>query len=167
MAITTTQAIAINTFNKLSKIASSGAVQSCRQAMNPIGTVKVWRGGEHRFALPIGAMRALEKARDAGANFILTRFVTGQWFVDDVYEVVRLGLVGGGMDEKEARKLADENVGYGRYFEHVPLATELLKDALMGDEDDPAGELVAGADQSKTHSREEKPDGQTSTDGPE
>lgn len=135
--------------------------------MSQIGTVKVWRGGEHRFALPIGAMRALEKARDAGANYILTRFVAGQWFVDDVYDVVRLGLVGGGMDEKEARTLADENVGYGRYLEHVPLAIEVLKEALIGEEDDPVGESEAGVDLTQTRSREGKPDGQTSTDGPE
>lgn len=133
--------------------------------MSEIGSLKVWRGGEHRFALPIGPMRALEKARDAGPNWIMSRLISGQWFIDDVYEVIRLGLIGGGLDEKEARKLADENVGYQHYYEHVPLATEILKNALMGEADDPVGELVPGEDDAMTRSPEAKRGGRPSTRG--
>lgn len=132
-----------------------------------LGQVKVWRGGEHRFALPIGPLRALEKARDAGPHWIMSRLISGQWFVDDIYETIRLALIGGGMDEQQARQLADENVGHQRYYEHVPLATEILKDALMGEADDPVGELEPGGEEPTSRSPEAKPDGQTSTHGPE
>lgn len=62
-----------------------------------------WVGGEHRFRLGIGQLRALQKNCDAGPEQIFNRIRLGNWRVDDLIEVLRLGLIGSGeMDQKEA-----------------------------------------------------------------
>lgn len=112
----------------------------------------VWDGGEHPFRLGIGELRALQSATGVGPLFLLGRITGSQWFVDDIIETVRLGLIGGGMDPSEAKRLTDRV-----FIENTPalhrsmlLATRVLRDAVMGEPDDPAGddpsgELTAGS----------------------
>lgn len=102
-----------------------------------------WVGGEHDFALDIGALRALQKACDAGPEQILQRITTGRWRVDDLYETIRLGLIAAGeMTEREARDLVT------RLFDQHPLmafrltAQAILIAALVGPEDDRLGEAM-------------------------
>lgn len=102
-----------------------------------------WVGGEHDFALDIGALRALQKACDAGPEQILHRITAGRWLVDDLFETIRLGLIGGGeVSEREARDLV------GRLFDQHPLmafrltAQRILIAALVGPEDDRLGEAT-------------------------
>lgn len=104
----------------------------------------VWSGGEHPFLLGIGELRALQAKCDAGPMWIMTRLLSGQWMVDDVVETIRLGLIGGGMDQKEARKLVGLHVGDGAYQRNVATAAAILQVSIMGDEDDPVGEPQAG-----------------------
>jgi hypothetical protein len=63
----------------------------------------VWVGGEHRFRLRLGELRALQKNCDAGPEQVFNRIRLGNWRVDDLIEVLRLGLIGSGeMEHKEA-----------------------------------------------------------------
>jgi hypothetical protein len=63
----------------------------------------VWVGGEHRFRLGLGELRALQKNCDAGPEQVFNRIRLGNWRVDDLIEVLRLGLIGSGeMEAKEA-----------------------------------------------------------------
>lgn len=99
-----------------------------------------WVGGEHEFALPIGALRAVQQHCDAGPQEVLDRLVTGKWRVDDLYEVIRQGLIGAGMPTKDAAQIVakawDQNpVGALRIT-----AQSILIAALVGVEDDPVGE---------------------------
>lgn len=101
-----------------------------------------WDGGEHPFRLGIGQLRALQAATGVGPLFLLGRVAGSQWFVDDIVETVRLGLIGGGMAEPEAKKLVgsifDENTP--ALYRSALLATKILRDAVMGEPDDPTGE---------------------------
>ena len=66
----------------------------------------VWAGGEHSFCFRIGELRALEQRRDCGIGILIKRMLSVEWYVDDILEVLRLGLIGGGLSDKDAR-LAD------------------------------------------------------------
>jgi len=45
-----------------------------------------WPGGEHRFELRLGELRALQKNCDAGPEEVFNRLRAGRWRVDDVIE---------------------------------------------------------------------------------
>lgn len=99
-----------------------------------------WVQGEHDFALNIGELRALQKNCDAGPELILTRLKAGSWMVDDIFETLRLGLIGAGMAAKEAgpmvRRAFDQNPALAL---KLP-AYHVLAAALIGEADDPVGE---------------------------
>ena len=100
-----------------------------------------WVQGEHDFALNIGELRALQKNCDAGPELILTRLQAGSWMVDDIFEVLRLGLIGAGMENKMAGPMVR------RAFDESPAlalklpAYRVLAAALIGEADDPVGEV--------------------------
>lgn len=99
-----------------------------------------WAGGEHRFALSIGALRAVQKACDAGPGEILTRLQVGAWRVDDVMAVLRHGLEGGGMAKDEAREEVERAADAAGLMALVIAAHTVLASALLGERDDPVGE---------------------------
>jgi hypothetical protein len=101
-----------------------------------------WVGGDHEFALGIGQLRAIQQACDAGPQAITARLVNGDWRFDDLYEVLRQGLIGSGHFNSSA---ATELIA--RLFEQHPLlkfkpaALAVLAAALVGEEaDDAPGE---------------------------
>lgn len=102
-----------------------------------------WPGGEHDFALPLGELRALQAACNAGPEEIFNRLRTGRWYADDIMHTLRQGLIGGGIDPSEASKLT---VGL---FDLHPLADfkisaiAVLAHALLGELDDPVGKHQA------------------------
>lgn len=124
----------------------------------------VWPAGEHDFCLGIGELRALEQRSDAGCFVILTRLLTSQWKIDDVLQPIRLGLIGGGMDEREAQRTIDRALEIASpYSLAVPAAT-ILHSFLMWDEEaDQPGELKAATEKAARRSRTEKQDGPSST----
>lgn len=95
-----------------------------------------WSGGEHPFALRLGELRRLQTNCDAGPEEIFTRIRSGTWRDSDLMEPIRLGLIGGGMEEREAGPLVT------RLFEQHPLvdfkftAHHVLHNALLGPMDD-------------------------------
>ncbi len=109
----------------------------------------VWEGGEHPFRLGIGELRALQSATGVGPLFLLGRITGSQWFVDDIVDTVRLGLVGGGMTPEAAKKLTDKvfTDNTPALYRNMLLATRVLRDAVMGEPDDPTGEDESGESQ--------------------
>ena len=98
-----------------------------------------WIGGEHPFALPIGGLRAVQNHCDAGPLQIFERLGTGTWRVDDVFEVIRQGLIGGGMEPREAGPLVTGLMERHALVDFVLTARAVLAASLMGEEDDPVG----------------------------
>lgn len=113
-----------------------------------------WPGGAHDMVLTLGHLRALQKVCDAGPEEILIRMMARRWRVDDVFETLRQGLIGGGMDRGEASRLVTQlmeqhGTGKGGLAAFVGPAIEALTFALYGDadEDSTTGKPPAGEEQ--------------------
>lgn len=79
-----------------------------------------WAGAERPFRLRFGDVLDLEEAcGKIGVGAIYLRMGRHQYFAKDVFETIRLGLVGGGMAPTEARRLMQDR------FDHVPMADSL------------------------------------------
>lgn len=100
-----------------------------------------WATGDHVFRLRIGHLRELQDHCDAGPMQIFDRLASRSWRVDDVREVLRLGLIGGGMKPLEALVLTKRYVDeYGHsLIENATAAQNVLLAALVGVRDDPVG----------------------------
>lgn len=106
--------------------------------------------GEHLFALKFKQLEHLEKACDAGIAEIAGRVIGMRARLNDIYQIILLGLEGGGMPPTEAKHLVS------RYFdgrpiaapndEYSPLATavKVMSAAWFGMEDLQSGEARAG-----------------------
>jgi hypothetical protein len=88
------------------------------------------------FRLAWGELIKLQEARDCGPLVILERLGNGHWRVEDIREVVRLGLIGGGLDPGKALKLVRLYVEQRPPFENLALAQRILGSSLVGVSDE-------------------------------
>ena len=86
----------------------------------------VWPGGEHTFDLRIGELQALQDACDAGPEFILNRIMAGQWRYADLFDTIRLGLIGGGMNPQRAQELVTTYAVNAPLDQTFPLALDII-----------------------------------------
>lgn len=108
----------------------------------------VWPGGEHPFRLGIGELRGIEQKCDAGCFVVMMRLISSQCKIDDVLSPIRLGLIGGGMPEKDAQRLVDSVLAEtASPYTLTVTAAEILRRFLMWDGEDQSsvGEQKAGA----------------------
>lgn len=125
--------------------------------------------GEHLFALKFKQIEHLEKACDAGIAEIANRVISMRPRLNDLYQILLLGLEGGGTPPTQAKAMMD------RYFDgrplaalndpHSPLATaiKIISAAWFGMEDLEPGEAEAGespASASTSESTEQPSQGQ-------
>lgn len=116
------------------------------KSLGPAGRVIVWPGGEHAFRMGLGEIRALQESRGAGPQEVLRRLQRGQWRIDDVIDVVRLGLIGSGaMDDPDALRLCERQMAV-RPLDLVMVAQLVLTEWLTGPEDDAPEKPEAGAE---------------------
>lgn len=105
-----------------------------------------WAGEERRFRLAIGQLRELQEIVNSrrGAHPIgpwsLYQLISNRdaW-PDDLRDVIRLGLMGGGTKAELIPGLVKRYVDERPLFESVPVALAVLGVALVGVPDDPAG----------------------------
>ncbi len=115
-------------------------------------------GGEERaFRLDIDRLRPLQLKCDAGPVELIRRIERGSWRIDDLRETIFQGLIGGGATQLQASVLIrdafdNQRAGYGQF---APLAYIILTACVLGPEDEPLGEPVAGA-KTRTRSRATK-----------
>jgi hypothetical protein len=69
-----------------------------------------WGDGPHVFKLGIKQIGELQKNCNAGLGAIVSRVFSGGYYVEDIAETIRLGLIGGGMAPIEARRMVDAYV---------------------------------------------------------
>jgi hypothetical protein len=105
-----------------------------------------WPGGTHPFRLRLGELRALQTARDAGPEEIFNRLRAGRWQADDLVQVLRWGLVGGGMASDKAAQLVTPLIDLHPLSEFKIPALYVLSASLFGVEDDPVGEDAGAAE---------------------
>src|SRR4030095_7454945 len=118
--------------------------------------------GEYAFRLAYGQFRELQESInrpriDIGEppigpkTLLLALFNTDAW-PHDVREVIRLGLIGGGMKADRALVLIKRYVEARPYFQSVPLARTVLQTAMFGPPNDQVG-------------KEPAPEAETATNG--
>ena len=101
--------------------------------------VIVWPGGEHPFRLALAQLEGLQKATDCGPEWLAMKLRSGQWLATEAFEILRWGLIGGGMDAVLAKKAVE-----GAFSRHpvgafkVP-ALAVMMASLYGPAEDPAG----------------------------
>ena len=98
--------------------------------------------GERRsFNLsPIGCIRRLQDACDAGPQFILNRLFEGSWRDHDLREPIIQGLVGAGTPQRDAQALVEQWVDPEPKKQFIPIAQAVLLAWLSGAEDEDLGE---------------------------
>lgn len=112
--------------------------------------------GEYAFALNGREVEELQKLcgspdekgtyRPHGFGVIFQRAALGAWFHSDIYQTIRLGLEGGGMDPVQATRVAKAyamppyRAGVKGGPEQTAIA--ILSAAMHGFEDLPSGEVV-------------------------
>lgn len=116
--------------------------------------------GEYDFRLAWGELVELQEKCDAGPMVVLDRLHSGAWRVEDVSNIIRLGLIGAGTPPPTARTLTVRYVEQRPPLENVLLARVILQAAVMGAGEEVVGEHEAAnqTDGSSTISPTEKSD---------
>ena len=109
--------------------------------MNP--AVIVWPGGEHPFRLALAQLEGLQKATDCGPEWLAMKLRSGQWLATEAFEILRWGLIGGGMKREDAERRAKEAFINGDVSELNLLAFTIISNSLRAKEHDPLGEPAA------------------------
>lgn len=100
---------------------------------NAYGSIEIeWPDETRKYHLRWGELRELQDKTGRGPWEIFERFATRRFFVDEVREVVRLGLVGGGCAPGTAIQMVRRYVEERPIAESVPMAQAILGAAIMG-----------------------------------
>lgn len=108
-----------------------------------------WGDDEHVFRLGLREIRQLQAKVDCGPEMLYSRIRAGNWYIDDLKETIRLGLIGGGMDEVKAANMMRDHF-LAPYLQHKPIAQAILLAALVGPPDDQLGKAGRGGETKKT-----------------
>jgi len=109
--------------------------------------------GTYCFRLGWGELQKLQEACDAGPFAIFSRLGDMSFKAQDIREILRLGLIGGGLEPSKALALVRDYVEERPLMENVPLAQAVLGAALVGAPEEETGKKLAAAGKSKTASR--------------
>jgi hypothetical protein len=82
--------------------------------------------GVHAFTLTDDMIEELERITGHGIGAIYLRIVAGQFAVSEVAEIIRLGLIGGGMAPQNAAQLVSTYARNRPLAETFPLALDVL-----------------------------------------
>lgn len=100
-------------------------------------------GDEQRFQLRLGEIAELERKCNAGIGAVMVRLAAHQFYAADVWDTIRLGLIGGGMGraDADARMLNYRTEPLSPYLE---LAADILSAAVSGPKPDEEKATVEG-----------------------
>lgn len=91
-----------------------------------------WADDTHHFRLGWGEMAKLQEECDAGPYIILQRLYNGEWKIQDIANVIRFGLIGGGMEPAKALKLVNSYVKARPPMESIMLAQAIMSAGCIG-----------------------------------
>lgn len=94
-----------------------------------MGRVLEWGDSEYEFAMPGKCVEELQKLTGHGLLKLATRISDGDWFLEEIRHIIRLGLIGGGMGAVEANRLVNMYIGQGEIT--VPLAGMAANSAVL------------------------------------
>lgn len=112
--------------------------------------------GPHDFRLGFGQFLELQEKTGVGPYALYKRLIGDDWFISDLYEVCRVGLIGGGMKPKDAYILAKRYVMDEPPLDNLNLARLVLVAGLNGapDEDRAGSEKSEDDGDDKLKSRD-------------
>ncbi len=102
------------------------------QSIGPIA----WADGDYTFRLGNGELIMLQDATDCGPYFLLDKFGSKHWKVQEISHIIRLGLIGGGLEPDKALKLTRSYVEALPPLQSAPLAYAILAAGVQGAPDD-------------------------------
>lgn len=106
--------------------------------------ILVWGDGEHAFNIaPLKVALELEEKCGAGVAVIFERIRRNSWFVNDLRETIRLGLVGAGLEPVKALALVVRYFDGRPWQEGRPVAMQILMAAMIGVPGDSPGKTPA------------------------
>lgn len=120
-----------------------------------------WGDDTYKFRLGLGEVRELQDRTKAGPYRLFTRIGARDWLVDDLREIIRLGLIGGGMKPPDALKLVRTYVDARPALESVEPSQRILGAYLAGVPDDPVGKPKAEEARKETAQTAESPSPQS------
>lgn len=109
-----------------------------------------WPGGEHAFRLGLAELETIQQKTDCGPEYLLHRINAGQWHVGDLIEVLRNGLIGGGMPHVDALKAVRKAFDSHPVILFKVPAQTVLAAFLFGPPDDQPGEVSPAGDPTQT-----------------
>lgn len=99
-----------------------------------------WPGGEHDFKLGLSELEVIQQKTDCGPEHVLQRLSNGTWHAHDLVEVIRNGLIGGGMAPNDALREVRKAFDLHPLIGFKAPALSILYACLFGPPDDPVGE---------------------------
>jgi len=108
--------------------------------------------GTYSFRLGWGGLEKVQEACDAGPYIILNRLFEGEWKTNDVREVIRWGLLGGGNPMDIVRKLVRDYVEERPANENIKVALAVMTAALIGAPEEEDGKKQGAANGKVTES---------------
>ncbi|MBB5041930.1 gene transfer agent family protein [Shinella fusca] len=115
-----------------------------------------WADGTYAFRLAWGQLVELQEKCDAGPYVVLNRLYGGQWKMEDIANVIRLGLIGGGTKPADALRLTRAYVETYPPLDNVLIAQAVLAAGLQGAPEEKVGEDEGEAENASTTSPTEK-----------
>lgn len=111
-------------------------------------------GRDQRFELPLREMCELERLCGAGIAAIYARVAMLQFYILDVRQTIRLGMIGGGSTPAEAEATVRFNLDGRPINEYAQLAADILNAAFEGTEPSKkaSGAEPSGAPETSGHS---------------
>jgi hypothetical protein len=105
-----------------------------------------WADGTYSFRLDQGGWIELDRKLDAGPIEIFQRLKNSTWRVNWIVEIIRCGLIGGGMKPAEAIPLIRRYVEKEPPLDNIELAMRIVEAGLYSPpaKEGEAGELQAG-----------------------
>jgi hypothetical protein len=102
------------------------------------------------FKLAWRELMKIQEACDAGPYVVLDRLLSGRWRLQDISEVIKWGLIGGGMPQADALKLVESEVEGRRPIENLIIAQTILGAGLVGAPEEDVGKKSEAANQEET-----------------
>lgn len=110
----------------------------------------IWANGEDQFCLSkVGLILDLKSKCNAGIAVILKRIAEKDFYLSDIRETIRLGLIGGGKSPEAAMAAVKHHVDLNAHglAPSVMVAYAVLEAVLIGVPEDPLGKAGPVADQ--------------------
>jgi hypothetical protein len=102
-----------------------------------------WGDGETTFRLAWAQWEKLQEVRDCGPYVLLERLHSGGWRIEDIREIIRWGLIGGGKKPEEASKLIRLYVEGFPPADNLEAAQKIARIGTFGAQDETLGETEA------------------------